>query len=778
MKFRKEFSEQMVTEWQEAYVDYNGLRRLLKEIMHFEQKKKPATHPEGSQNRIHRAFSRLTYRGSNLKSSHGDVENQEIDAGDVQRDDSKRYYETRFLMPADASEHEIMFFRKLNDEFNKVNMFYKDKVKEVMDEASLLHKQMDALIALRIKVKNPDSSDSNTIKHLKSDVSAMELSKVSTPYSDRKPGFSKCAEREPMDLIHEEMKSRGQMEEHTEDACNKKLNTGNYGPAPEILRRVKIKNTRETPLSTIKGVLKDSEEEELSYKKEELRQVEERLKIAFTEFYQKLLLLKRFNYMNLLAFSKIIKKHDKITSRNASRPYLETLDHSYIGSSDEVLALLERVEGTFIKYFSNSNPRKGLKSLRPKARREKHRITFFSGFLSGCTLALVVALCLIIHSRNLIDRKEEGSLYMENMFPLYSLFAFIVLHMLLYAANIYFWRRYRVNYRFIFDFKQGTELGHREVFLLSAGLAVLSLATAIANLDMEMDSKTQNYKELTELVPLGLLVVLLAIMFCPFNIIYRSSRFFLIKCLFRCICAPLYKVTLPDHFMADQLTSQIQAIRSIEFYICYYGWGDFSRRQNKCHSRKIYNFFYFIVAVIPYWSRFLQCLRRLFEEKHAVHGYNGLRYFITLVAMVLRTAYELKKGINWRVMAAISYAIATSLNTYWDIVMDWGLLRWRSKNRWLRDKLLVPYKSVYFIAMAVNILLRFAWMQQVFEFQIPNLHHRAVVAIVNCLEILRRGNWNFFWLENEHLNNVGKYRAFKSVPLPFNYYDEDQGKDD
>jgi len=22
-------------------------------------------------------------------------------------------------------------------------------------------------------------------------------------------------------------------------------------------------------------------------------------------------------------------------------------------------------------------------------------------------------------------------------------------------------------------------------------------------------------------------------------------------------------------------------------------------------------------------------------------------------------------------------------------------------------------------------------------------------------------------LENEHLNNVGKYRAFKSVPLPF-----------
>lgn len=30
----------------------------------------------------------------------------------------------------------------------------------------------------------------------------------------------------------------------------------------------------------------------------------------------------------------------------------------------------------------------------------------------------------------------------------------------------------------------------------------------------------------------------------------------------------------------------------------------------------------------------------------------------------------------------------------------------------------------------------------------------------------------FIRLENEHLNNVGKYRAFKSVPHPFSFYDE------
>lgn len=63
-----------------------------------------------------------------------------------------------------------------------------------------------------------------------------------------------------------------------------------------ILEHVKIRNTLETPMSTIKGVLKDSKEKELSFKKEELRKIEERLKCVFVEFYQKLRLLKHYRW--------------------------------------------------------------------------------------------------------------------------------------------------------------------------------------------------------------------------------------------------------------------------------------------------------------------------------------------------------------------------------------------------------------------------------------------------------------------------------------------------
>lgn len=77
----------------------------------------------------------------------------------------------------------------------------------------------------------------------------------------------------------------------------------------------------------------------------------------------------------------------------------------------------------------------------------------------------------------------------------------------MYAADIYFWRKYRVNYPFIFGFKRGTELGYREVFLLSTGLAVLALAGLLANLHLDMDPSTQKFKKVTELVPLALVTV-------------------------------------------------------------------------------------------------------------------------------------------------------------------------------------------------------------------------------------------------------------------------------
>lgn len=761
MKFGKEFATQMVPEWQEAYMDYSSLKSLLEAILMFRQQNASLPQPAAAntapaalarRGTLYRAFSGFTSGKNSSRKGDEDVilVDEVLPGGSPEILDGNIHWETTFLRSASyGGDHDVVFFRRLDKEFNKVVRFYKDRVQEVLNEAEELKRQMNAFIALRIKVEKP------------------ALANVTG--SSNAPSSHWVNERSSLGAINEEdISSSEGVGVQRGDGRSGDKNAMDSLPQPaslEILSHVKI-NVEETPGSTFKGILL-SLRSEMSHSKIELKKVEDLMKKALAEFYNQLRSLKSYSFLNQLAFSKVMKKYDKITSRNASKVYLEMIDKSYLGTCDEVTKLMERVEAAFIKHFANGNRQKGMSTLRPRAKRERHRVSFFLGFFTGCSLALVLALILVSHAMDVLKSPGRAQ-YMENIFPLYSLFGFIVLHMLMFSANIYFWGRYRVNYPFIFGMKQGMQLGYRDVFLLSTALAVLSLTGVLSNLDMEMNPTTKSFSTFTELVPLGLLIVLLIILFCPLNILYRSSRLSVVRSVFHCFFAPLYKVTLPDFFLADQLTSQVQAIRSLEFYVCYYGWGDFKKRSNNCKESKVYQAFYFVVAVIPYWWRFIQCIRRLVEEKDPMNGLNALKYFSTIIAVVMRTAFDLNQGMSWRILAIVSSTVATLGSTYWDIVLDWGLLRRNSKNPWLRDKLLVPKKSVYYVAMVLNIVLRLAWMQSVLGFREGFfLHKTAITALVACLEIIRRGIWNFFRLENEHLNNVGKYRAFKTVPLPF-----------
>lgn len=164
MKFGKEFASQMVPEWQEAYMNYNYLKTLLKEILNFRSRhRSPAPAKTRSLKRkgsLFRAFSGLTSRYGNSGSPKKDKEDEVILVSAMQRSDEEagedgRSYQTIFLRSSeDGGEFELVFFRRLDHEFNKVISFYKSKVDEVMKQAEELNIQMDALIALRIKVND------------------------------------------------------------------------------------------------------------------------------------------------------------------------------------------------------------------------------------------------------------------------------------------------------------------------------------------------------------------------------------------------------------------------------------------------------------------------------------------------------------------------------------------------------------------------------------------------------------------------------------------------
>ncbi|CAN0923603.1 Phosphate transporter PHO1 homolog 3, partial [Linum grandiflorum] len=361
MKFGKEFTAQMVPEWQAAYMDYNFLKTLLKEILRFRERTKltsPAATTTTASNQsggalsrkltLYRAFSGLTQRATNHTSynplspsmDNDDIESQAILVNSVNQggDQGSQSYQTTFLMASDqGGEYELVYFRRLDDEFNKVNKFYKGKMEEVLKEADSLNKQMDALIAFRVKVENPIGWSQETrtgeMTRLASDVAASAAALYATT-----PSGARASRRSPsLDVIEEgsvsrEQPSDGSSSDEAEDQekelhKNKNKNKNKVPPRKpnsmkaakrpaslQVLHQVKMNNTKETPRSTIKGILNDPSHTELKFTRENLRKVEEQLKRAFVEFYQKLRLLKSYSFLNSLAFSKIMKKYDKITS--------------------------------------------------------------------------------------------------------------------------------------------------------------------------------------------------------------------------------------------------------------------------------------------------------------------------------------------------------------------------------------------------------------------------------------------------------------------------------
>jgi hypothetical protein len=113
-----------------------------------------------------------------------------IDVNALPQDGCRKFYTTQFLREsAEGGELEVKFFKKLDEQLNKFNTFYKDKLDEMKHEASLLNKQMDAFIALRIKVESPGFDDSCAKKSCDTGVVTTNPLKSCSPSRDTPSGF-------------------------------------------------------------------------------------------------------------------------------------------------------------------------------------------------------------------------------------------------------------------------------------------------------------------------------------------------------------------------------------------------------------------------------------------------------------------------------------------------------------------------------------------------------------------------------------------------------------
>ncbi|KAM7280641.1 hypothetical protein ACFE04_007775 [Oxalis oulophora] len=522
----------------------------------------------------------------------------------------------------------------------------------------------------------------------------------------------------------------------------------------------------------VNNTKKETSGEYYMINKKKIQCAEKMIRAAFVELYRGLGLLKTYSSLNMMAFMKILKKFDKVSHEQASASYLKAVKRSHFISSDKIVRLMDEVESIFTKHFASNDSKKAMQFLRPQRPKDSdHYVTFLLGLFTGCLVSLVIVYAILAYLSSIFSSNSQVA-YTEIVYPVFSVFALLSLHLFMYGCNLYMWKCTRINYIFIFEFVPKTALKYRDAFLICTALMTSVIGAMVAHLMLRVSGFSPSH---VDAIPGILLLAFIVILICPFDFLYRPTRYCFLRILRNIVLSPFYKVLLVDFFMADQLTSQIPLMRHLESITCYFLAGNFQTHDYQiCKTGRTYREWAYLISFAPYYWRAMQCARRWFDESDPNHLANLGKYVSAMVAAGARLTYARQPDSHlWLGIVVATSAVATIYQLYWDFVKDWGLLDRKSKNLWLRNNLVLKSKSIYYMSIALNVILRLAWLETVMNFQTNRIQSELTDVMLASLEVIRRGHWNFYRLENEHLNNAGKFRAVKTVPLPFRETDSD-----
>jgi hypothetical protein len=159
-------------------------------------------------------------------------------------------------------------------------------------------------------------------------------------------------------------------------------------------------------------------------------------------------------------------------------------------------------------------------------------------------------------------------------------------------------------------------------------------------------------------------------------------------------------------------------------------------------------------------------------------GKYATTFFVVLFATLCRAQSHLYQSSfeNPFFILWIFSMVVSSVYTYtWDVKMDWGLFDANAPKEYkcLREEIVYSTPMFYYFAIVEDFILRWAWTLSVSLTEVGYVHAELMMTILAPLEIFRRFIWNFFRLENEHLNNCGEFRAVRDISIaPINAGDQ------
>lgn len=425
------------------------------------------------------------------------------------------------------------------------------------------------------------------------------------------------------------------------------------------------------------------------------------------EFLHAIISIKRFRELNYTGLVKLSKKYDKVyPSERFHETFVKRVNESYFNRSKRIDNIYRAVKELYRSVFAKDDPNK-VKSVfrRLKTRtRTDPVVAYASGVLGGMSAVLI---CLM----DFQQRQKDMEVFFATVLLQYSAF--------LFGLCVIVFRRFYINYKFIFNFDVCSSLSSGKYLLLVSLLIFVNAAGTWLNL------------RLLRLNPYWMVLVLLLILLVPFRVFHHNSRFYFLSVFSRITVLPLSLVRFRHFYFADVGQSLTFCFKKILFYGMDLDW-----RVEGCA-----NSFFSTV-------RFLQCLRRYRDTRlRFPHIANALKYILSMLVGVAIPLHRQRGTAEFLVYKVMLLVISSCCSCAWDICVDWGIFR---------DKMMYP-RYVYGCGVVFNAACRFSWILTLFS--------DISMFWLAFVEISRRFVWTIFRIEFEHLNNCSEFKSKGSIWL-------------
>ena len=515
-------------------------------------------------------------------------------------------------------------------------------------------------------------------------------------------------------------------------------------------------------------------------KYESLNYLKNQYEVAIKELYKEMDYMNKYIDLNLQAKRKILKKFNKYNQtkeniRNKStivqdlkikkmQEYIDkTLDKTDMNKITEIEA---QIESIFKKYFYDKylfNAVKVLKeSKAPVSIKQKY--AFFFGFFIGILLIIFI-LCILIGNHFHIDMDDDAKF--KTIFPMFRGYLVMVLYYWFLGLNVYVWNKYHINYKLAFNFDSHYSpvisiFKRAAFFLMIVGIMLLCYMIERTQIPILYDLISFIPLELTPLISY---IFFLIYLFFPKDVFNYPGRIYLGKLFYETMASITTTSELRHTWLGDQMTSLVGPFRDIEYTVCYYVHynNTFEEKKRLCSNRRP---IVILIGIYPYFIRFLQVIKTMYEKNIIFPDIlNAIKY--TLSILVAISSYYSKTieffSKTWLLIAAFS----SCWSYCWDMKMDYGLLQYGSPYLFLRKDLFYKRQWIYYTAMFLNLLGRFAWVLTIS----PEIVYRWIrpeffLMVIYMIEMCRRGMWNFFRIELRHIDLCKNFQVSDKIKLP------------